>query len=252
MAVQAHLNSGNYLGLPTNMCSLQDLTFNPVLGIDDDTHFFGHQQAQLHLNNNGVYSSSSSDSLLRTAFPLEAQMELQRQELECILQLQNEKLRFALHEQRKQQLLALMSSLESKTLSLIRQKEADLAEARKKGMELQDRLRRVEIESQTWQRVAKANEAMIMDLNNTLQEVRERQVWVGNRAEDAESSCEELGGKVMSPETSMVCRSCKAQNSCVLFLPCRHLCSCKSCEAFLGSCPVCESTKEASMEVFLV
>lgn len=165
---------------------------------------------------------------------------------------QNDKLRIALHEQRKQQISSLMSRLESKTQSLIRQKEEDLAEARKKGMELQDRLRKVEMESQTWQRVARANEAMITGLNTALEEMRERQLVSftannnNNSPEDAESCCCE------EPKlTLMACRSCRAQRSCVIFLPCRHLCSCKSCEAFLGSCPVCESTKEASLEVFL-
>lgn len=97
MAVQAQLYSGNYLGLPT-MCSLQDLSLNPVLGVDDNinAHLFGlqtaHQQAQFHVSH-GVYPSSSSSSdlsFLRMAFPqaLDAQMELQRQELECILQSQ--------------------------------------------------------------------------------------------------------------------------------------------------------------------
>lgn len=163
---------------------------------------------------------------------------------------QNDKLRNALHEQRKQHISVLMSRLESKTQSLMRQKEEDLAEARKKGMELQDRLREVEMESQTWQRVARANEAMIMGLNTALEEMRGRQLVItannNNSPEDAESCCCE------EPKlTLMACRSCRAQRSCVIFLPCRHLCSCKSCDAFLGSCPVCESTKEASLEVFL-
>ncbi|BBG94794.1 GDSL-like Lipase/Acylhydrolase superfamily protein [Prunus dulcis] len=172
---------------------------------------------------------------------LGAQLDLQRHELDCILQLQNEKLR---------------------------QKEEHLAQATKRAIELQDCLRKAEMESETWQRMAKANETMVIDLNNTLEQVRERLVFVSNEAEDAESCCGscDRGGHRDNDRVAMLqehrvveekgkklaCKNCNTRRSCVLFLPCRHLCSCKSCEPFLGSCPVCESTKEASMEVFLV
>lgn len=144
-----------------------------------------------------------------------------------------------------------MSSFESKTLSLIRQKEADMARATKKTMELQDRLRKAEMESQTWESVAKANEATVKDLKNTLEYFREKQLaLIENEVQDAESSCERSVENMI--DQKLACKSCKTQSSCVLFFPCKHLCSCKFCEAFLGTCPVCDSTKEASMEVFLV
>lgn len=173
---------------------------------------------------------------------------------------QNEKLKFALHEQRKKQLAVLLSSFESRASSLIRQREEDLAHATKRTMELQDRLSKAETESATWQRVAEANEAMVVDLNNTLETVRERQLLFSNGAEEAESfcvgSCErgtrERQDVKLKGSKKLACKSCNSQTSCILFLPCRHLCSCKSCEAFLGSCPICESAKEASLEVFLV
>lgn len=177
--------------------------------------------------------------------------------------MQNEKLRFALQEQRKRQLAALLSNFESRTSSLIRQKEEHLSQARKRAMELQDCLRKAEMETETWQKVAKANETMVMELNNTLEQVKERMVLCSSEADDAESFCgscdeqqlqqvlsEKAGG--INKKLGLGCKSCNARRSCVLFLPCRHLCSCKFCEAFLDSCPVCKSTKEASMEVFLV
>lgn len=176
-----------------------------------------------------------------------------------ILWKQNEKLKFALQEQTKQQLAVLLSSFESRTLSLIRQKEEGLVQATKRAMELQDRLRKAEIESATWQRVAKENEATVINLNSTLEQVRERQFLLSNGAEDAESFCDSLErGNRERQEVKeekgkkLACKSCNIQTSCVLFLPCRHLCSCNYCEAFLASCPICESAKEATMEVFLV
>ncbi|KAM1133105.1 probable BOI-related E3 ubiquitin-protein ligase 2 [Malus sylvestris] len=206
-------------------------------------------------------SPSTFSSFLPTQFSenLGALLDLQRHELDCIIQFQSEKLKFALQEQRKQQLAALLSNLESRTLNLIRQKEEELGQATKKAMELQDCLRKAEMESDTWQRVAKANESMVMDLNNALEQVRERLVLVSSETDDAESCCENRVVAITEEDQlaeekrrKLVCKSCRARSSCVLFLPCRHLCSCKFCEGFLGFCPVCGSAKEASMEVFFV
>lgn len=105
MAVQAYLYSGN-TGLSSN-CALQDWSFNPLLGVEDDGHdlCFGlqttQQQTQFHVHqgaqnytttgfdcNHGVYTSSSSSSNRFLRMALDAQLELQRQELESILQSQ--------------------------------------------------------------------------------------------------------------------------------------------------------------------
>lgn len=159
-----------------------------------------------------------------------------------------------MQERRKQQLAILLKSVESKALSLMRQKEEDLAQARKKSIELEACLRKAQMESESWQRLARENETMIVDLSNTLEQVRERLVMVNNRCQDAESFCQGSCKREQEEECQkkIACKRCNFRNSCVLFLPCRHLCSCKSCEAFLGSCPVCNSVKEASMDIFWV
>lgn len=268
MAVQAQLFPEN-MGLPLPMCGLQDWMVNPAPAVPSFEADFcfslqdPHQQNfPFHLQQNAqnlASSSSTCDSFLPMALAqsLDAQLEMQRQELDCVLQLQNERLRSALREQRKRQLAILLKSMESKALYLMRRKEEDLARATKRTMELEACLRKAEMESESWQRLAKANESMVVDLSNTLEQVREGLVWVSNRAEDAESlfcgSCDrEQGAEVKEEGKKMACKHCNSRSSCVLFLPCRHLCSCKSCEAFLDSCPVCKSVKEASMKVFWV
>ncbi|KAL0008959.1 hypothetical protein SO802_010461 [Lithocarpus litseifolius] len=45
------------------------------------------------------------------------------------------------------------------------------------------------------------------------------------------------------------CRNCGKQESCVLLLPCRHLCLCTVCGSTLHICPICKSTKNASVHV---
>ncbi|KAK7342860.1 hypothetical protein VNO80_25816 [Phaseolus coccineus] len=46
-----------------------------------------------------------------------------------------------------------------------------------------------------------------------------------------------------------LCRKCGKEESCVLILPCRHLCVCTGCGSSLDSCPVCKSFKNASVLV---
>ncbi|CAK9174973.1 unnamed protein product [Ilex paraguariensis] len=45
------------------------------------------------------------------------------------------------------------------------------------------------------------------------------------------------------------CRSCGKEESCVLLLPCRHLCLCSVCGSSVHTCPICKSVKNASLHV---
>ncbi|KAG5542981.1 hypothetical protein RHGRI_015915 [Rhododendron griersonianum] len=174
---------------------------------------------------------------------LAALLEKQRQEIDLVLQLQNERLKTILIKESRQQHDILLQRYHSKTTNLMRQKDEDLAIATKKTMELEEYLRGMEMESQKWQRKARENEAKVAELKNTLTQVRER-------AMEAESETEE--SEAEQSNKSVDCKLCFSKRCCVVFLPCRHLCSCKPCEGFVGFCPVCKSAKEASMEVYLV
>ncbi|PPD81742.1 hypothetical protein GOBAR_DD21327 [Gossypium barbadense] len=225
MAVQAPLYA-------ENMCGVQDWMVNPAPALIPSSYFTLQDRSRYTLP---FHLQQNAHNLAKT---------------------QNERLRSALREQRKRQSAILLKCMESKAMHLIRQKEEDLARATKKTMELEASLRKAEMESHSWQNLAKAKEAMIMDLNNTLEQARESLVWVSNAPEDAESLFrDQQEGEVKQKSNSnnkMACKHCNARSSCVVFLPCRHLCSCKSCETFLEACPVCNSIKEASIKVFWV
>uniref|UniRef100_A0A5B7B6R0 RING-type E3 ubiquitin transferase n=2 Tax=Davidia involucrata TaxID=16924 RepID=A0A5B7B6R0_DAVIN len=45
------------------------------------------------------------------------------------------------------------------------------------------------------------------------------------------------------------CRNCGKEESCVLLLPCRHLCLCTVCGSSVHTCPICKSNKNASVHV---
>lgn len=182
-----------------------------------------------------------------------------------------------LQEQRKQQLGTLLKKLEVKTSTILRQKDEEIAKATNRAMELETLLKKLETESQAWQRIAQENESMVYSLNNTIEELREKgSCCFNNGVEDAESCCDFPEREEEEEETERnrggncidcgenkeeertrkmmmvnVCKGCNSGDSCFLFLPCRHLCSCKNCEAFLESCPVCLTPKKASIEALI-
>ncbi|CAI9763808.1 unnamed protein product [Fraxinus pennsylvanica] len=128
-------------------------------------------------------------------------------------------------------------------------------------MELQDFFRRAEMEAKIWKEKTIENEATVFNLNNRLNQVIEKDcLMFNNGAQDAVSFCGSSNIKSSTQEEKeseeqrkkMACKLCQVRNSCVVFFPCRHLCSCTSCETVLGLCPLCESVKEASLEVLFL
>ncbi|CAL0304275.1 unnamed protein product [Lupinus luteus] len=187
----------------------------------------------------------------------------QLEDIDQYIRLQNEKLRFVLQELVKQQASELQNRVESHSFKLLKQKDEEIATAIKKRVELEDFIKRLETENQGWQKMAQENEATALSLYKTLEEMKEKESYNNNEmvvADDAESWCderirdkEEGIGVEMEQITKemMVCKSCNSERSCFLFLPCRHLCSCKACDAFLKNCPVCTMPKKASIETLI-
>lgn len=254
MAVESQFNSENLVMIPI---------YGSVLGINHDGYFSNttpqenlqqihllHQNQGFQFLGTNIYQEASSvsnggDHFASMAFPqsLATLLEKQRQETNWVLQLQNQRLKSMLQNESRQHQDILLQRYQSKMTSIMWRKDEELAIATKKTMELEQCLRDTEIENQKWQRKAKENEAKVSELNNTLTQVRDRAI-------DAESACDFSSNRRNSK--NMNCKLCNGKRSCVVFLPCRHLCSCRSCDVSVEFCPVCESVKEASMEVYLV
>ncbi|KAK4253483.1 hypothetical protein QN277_010148 [Acacia crassicarpa] len=85
----------------------------------------------------------------------------------------------------------------------------------------------------------------------------------GNEGKDMEAGWRRLGWGAKDKEEeegktkrkgwtkSRMCRECGREESCVLMLPCRHLCVCTVCGSSLNTCPVCRSFKTGSVHVNL-
>ncbi|KAJ4831408.1 hypothetical protein Tsubulata_048563, partial [Turnera subulata] len=248
MAVQAQLypeslglwmvnNPVSVSGLEADLCFAnypQQQPPHPPPPEPTQDHFLQQQRSQNYgFDTCTLGPSSSSSSTCDSSFSmalsqsLDAHLEMQTREVDCILRLQSERLRSTLQEQRKRQLSILLKSMESKASWLMRQKEEDLAQARKRNMELEACLRRAQKDGESWQQMARSKEATIVDLNKSLEQVRERVALASNRAHDAESYCCGGGGggscesTEQQQEKTIGCKRCNSRRSCVVFLPCR-------------------------------
>ncbi|OMO74525.1 hypothetical protein CCACVL1_16648 [Corchorus capsularis] len=210
MAIQAQLYSEN-IGFP--LCGSQDWIDNGCGGGFNNQFWFGglqqkpslqqlqqlQQFQQLQNQQQSILAASSfknngnnnnRDSVMSSSNLVEKQ----RHDIDQFIRSQNERLSLLLQEQRKQLVAVLVKKIESKASVLLRQKDEEIAKATNKTMELENLLRKLEFESQAWQRVAQENEAMVLSLNNTLEQLREQaSCCFNNGVDDAESCCEVNG-----------------------------------------------------------
>lgn len=261
MAVQAQLysdyyqnnNMGGFSNLP------QDFVFmsgSSGFGIGDEQQ----HQDQRFLDSQKIMNSSSSSASgyhynlvsssnsRRIGFQnLSSELERQRLEMDCFLHFQNERLKAVLNEETRKREIILMQNYETKMKAIMDEKDEVINTATNRTIELQNYLLMAEKEAKNWQQKAIENEAMVTDLNKKLYQAKER------KHDDAESICnggEDEDDHEHQNEKKMVCKMCHVRSSCVLLLPCRHLCCCRLCEGLLMFCPVCETVKNGSLEVF--
>ncbi|XP_057794876.1 BOI-related E3 ubiquitin-protein ligase 1-like [Salvia miltiorrhiza] len=182
-----------------------------------------------------LLASPSSFSL-----PLEimhSEIHNQNLEMDHFLQLQNNRLRRSIMEEEARQRAITMQKYESRASALILQKDEEIAVARNRTRELQHFLKAAEMEATAWERAAREREAAAAELSKRLSQARER---------DAVSFC---SSSTNTEKAIQNCKVCHAGLSCVVLFPCRHICCCRSCEPLLDHCPLCQTLKEATLQV---
>ncbi|KAF1859911.1 hypothetical protein Lal_00028094 [Lupinus albus] len=242
-------------------------------------HVFGFNSNAYNLNHSSTPNSQHNLGLI---------FQNQWNQLDQIIKSQSGRLRMILQEQAKQEATTLLKRMEPNALYMLNQKDKQIEKAMKEMVDLEAFVTRLEAENQLWQRVAQDKEAMIMHLNQSLENVKERDNFfqnnnevVGVIMEDAESCNDQNWGMRMeetrenkvirskadllpmlltsgsseqnkqecSRKMNRVCKNCDSGRSCIMFLPCRHLCSCKVCEPLLQSCPICTMAKKNTIEI---
>lgn len=176
-------------------------------------------------------------------------------------------MKLELEERRRGNSRRIIQAVEAAIVKRLRAKDEEINKIAKLNCALEDKVKSLYIENQIWRDLAQSNEATANALRSNLEQILSNvQNEQFHRADanaavddaDAESCCgsnyedqemDNCGGFREGMSTNRLCRNCGKVESCVLLLPCRHLCLCTVCGSSLHTCPVCKSTKNASVHV---
>ncbi|XP_073283198.1 probable BOI-related E3 ubiquitin-protein ligase 3 isoform X1 [Primulina huaijiensis] len=186
------------------------------------------------------------------------QIHQQRMEMDRLISQHAEKVRMEMEERQRRFSRRMAAAVKENILTTVKEKEDQLEKIGKLNWALEERVKSLSMENQIWRDLAHTNEAkanaLRSDLEQVLAQVQDEQQHPVDAADDAESCCnsnfEELDGD-KHLRSDRICRSCGKEESCVLLLPCRHLCLCTQCGSSLHACPVCNSGRTASLHINL-
>ncbi|KAI3675682.1 hypothetical protein L1987_85274 [Smallanthus sonchifolius] len=205
-------------------------------------------------------------------------MQIQQQQLEIdqFIAHHTDKVRLDIEERRKRNSRRLIAAVEEGITKRLRAKEEEIVKIAKLNWALEEKVKSLCVENQIWCELAQTSEATANALRSNLKQVLEQVVHDEYRhrsttacvddaaalAEDAQSCCESnneekrrlidqdnMNDDCTSINSNRLCKKCGQEESCVLLLPCRHLCLCTVCASSVDTCPVCKSTKNISVHV---
>ncbi|KAF8412720.1 hypothetical protein HHK36_000689 [Tetracentron sinense] len=203
-------------------------------------------------------------------------LHIQQQQLEIdwIVAQHTEKVRLEVAERRKRHSRQLVAAVEEGIMKRLKEKEEEMEKIGKLNWVLEERVKSLYTENKMWRDLAQTNEATANALRSSLEQVLAQvkdERFRGSReeeavADDAESCCgssdfgeddettrrlvETVGEReFVKDKINRLCRNCGEAESCVLLLPCRHLCLCTMCGTHLHTCPICRSNKTASVHL---
>lgn len=203
------------------------------------------------------------------------QIQQQQLEIDQFVAHHTEKVRRDIEERRKRNSNRLIAAVEEGISKRLRAKEEEIVKIAKLNWALEEKVKSLCVENQIWRELAQTNEATANALRTNLKQVLEQVVHDDFRhrstaacvddAGDAQSCCESnneerrtliehdnnMNDDCSSSNNNRLCKKCGVEESCVLLLPCRHLCLCTVCASSVNTCPVCKSTKNISVHVNL-
>ncbi|KAG0477082.1 hypothetical protein HPP92_013923 [Vanilla planifolia] len=158
----------------------------------------------------------------------------------------------------------VVSAVEEGVSKRLKAKDEEIEREKRINWALEEKIRKISIESQIWRELAQTNEAAANVLRSNLEHllavqlrVKEQRIWdtdASGAVEDAESCCcgeSEGQSSAKAAAPTRACRVCWERDADVLVLPCRHLSLCSRCGPLADLCPVCNGCKAGSVNVYL-
>ncbi|XP_010531974.1 PREDICTED: probable BOI-related E3 ubiquitin-protein ligase 2 [Tarenaya hassleriana] len=190
-----------------------------------------------------------------------SQIHQQQLEIDRLIALHMERVKMEMEEKRNRQVRAIMEAIEERVMKRLRAKEEEKEKIGTLNMALEERFKSLAVENQLWRDLAHTNQATAQALRTNLDlvlaQAKDLRIPTGAPQDlaypdDAQSCCGDSEWRALpgdAQDKGRMCRSCGEEESCVLLLPCRHLCLCGACGANLHTCPICRSPKNATVHV---
>ncbi|KAF5758580.1 putative transcription factor C2H2 family [Helianthus annuus] len=192
---------------------------------------------------------------------IQLEMDCQHKLLDHYVKVQEENMMKGIRELNQKHTALLLNTLETEVRKKLNEKDVEILIMNRRNMELGLKIKQASMEAQAWHYRAKYNESVVNALKNNLQQVippknvQQKEGYGDSEVDDAASytnANDALGNPNQSFSTKQLsCKACNGKDVSVLLLPCRHLCLCKDCEAFVENCPVCQTTRTESVHVFM-
>ncbi|CAN8305618.1 unnamed protein product [Cochlearia groenlandica] len=248
---------------------------------DESTHNIQRQQQNLHMslsydhNNISVQEQVPKENHVSTGLrlsydnndqnsslddSLRIDLHRQKNELDQFIKIQAAQMAKGVRYMKHRHTAALLTALEKGVSKKLQEKDLEIDSMNKKNKGLAEHIKQVTTEAQNWHYRAKYNESVVNVLKTNLQQAmtQNNNVIVGAADQSIEgfgdSEIDDAASSHIDPNNiemqRMRCRMCNAKEVSVLVVPCRHLCLCKECDVFTRICPVCNSLKTSSVQVF--
>lgn len=149
-----------------------------------------------------------------------------------------------------------MNALEKGVNKKLHEKNIEIENINHRNKELEERIKEVSMEAQSWHNKARYNESVANALKSNIQQLL-AQGTTNVHEGFGDSEVDDTLSSFKQPENPdylnhrLKCRSCKNKQVSILLFPCRHLCLCAECEGFIDVCPVCQVMKTDSFPVNL-
>lgn len=199
------------------------------------------------------------------AYSVSSHLQQQILDIDRLVVQHTEEVRAEVAERRRRLTTQLLAVLEAGVVKRLKSKDEEIARLVKLNWVLEERVKNLCVENQMWRGVAQSNEATANELRSSLAQVLAAQARAdldaAATADDAESCCpgdenDKAAGqgeeqKAVAVDWATACRGCRAREPSVLLLPCRHLSLCEVCGPAANACPICNCSKNGSVNVNL-